>query len=237
MGSSRKFGKKEDFAIEHLVIDGEEISAYISQNDSLVYLRGNLLPIQASSNSTVPKKVLFSLEGKNSKTKEKYVVRGYFDKLEIKASLQDFPPKIVPRILQVDLKSVPCTVFVEPGKRLCQGVARESSNRLLVMYLDRGNLSILSTKMNEVGSYVGWLTRATQSLEYLIMLQAFPPAKLKGKNGVYCFVSKLYMDKLRLDTPEKSSSAEGGQVTSVVVELVYESPKLLSRQPSARDFI
>jgi len=185
-----KFGKGEDFVIEHLVFEGTSIIGYFTQGGSIVTLKGALLPPTKNEHSQYDasekvnrdhKNMLLKLEGINSKTGAKYIFRGFFDNLELRGSLQDVPPRMVPRVLQLELKGRPCTVFLEPGKRLFQGQARVSTNHLFVMFLDKGRLHIISGIKNKAGVYVAYLIRGPHEYDVFHMVQTVNPLKVKHK--------------------------------------------------------
>ena len=212
-GGISKFGKREDFVIEHLVFAGNNIEGYVSQNNALVQLKGSFVsPIGLQNDPKSLKKMFFKLEGKNLTTKIKYEFNGYFVKNEIRGLLQDNPPKMVPRVITLDSKSVPCTVFLEPGKRLCQGSFVSIENRILILFNEKDTMNILSMYKNRYDTYIGYYTRGGGAAlpDVSIMVQTALPAKVKNKANTYSF-------------------ADLGQTHGMVVELSGSTQQVLNQ--------
>ena len=78
-GSMDKFGKDEDFIIEHIVFIGTKIEGYVSQGGSLLQMKGEFVSqgkaIEEGAESSSEKCLHFKLEGVNTDTKIKYEMR------------------------------------------------------------------------------------------------------------------------------------------------------------------
>lgn len=197
-----KFGKGEDFVIEHLVFEGKRILGYFSQGGSIVTLKGTLLPNHKTDHSqydageivsAVNKNLMLRLEGSNPKTGAKYIFRGFFDKFELKGSLQDVPPRMVPRVIQVEMKGKPCTVFLEPGKRLFQGQANINDKHMFVMFYDKRRLHIISGIRNKEGNFVAYLIRGPAESEVFCLVQTVNPLKVKNKASTVALCEVNYL--------------------------------------------
>ena len=193
-GAISKFGRGEDFVIEHITFNGKMIYGYMSQGDALIKLTGTMLDIESGPEDRDGdgRNLFFKLEGQNTTTMTKYSIRGYFDKFELKASMRDLPPRMVTRILQLDLKAKPCTVFQEPGKRLSQGQVKITNNRIFVMFLEKGRMNILSAMKNKVGVYVGFLIRGGSSRSIFTLIQTQNPLRVKHKANVFSFAEENF---------------------------------------------
>lgn len=197
-----KFGKGEDFIIEHLIFEGKKVLGYFTQGGSIVTLKGALLPNHKQEHSQYDtgekvslanKNMMLRLEGTNSKTGAKYIFRGFFDKFELKGSLQDVPPKMVPRVIQVELKGKPCTVFLEPGKRLFQGQANITDGHMFVMFYDKGRLHVVSGMRNKQGNFVAYLMRGPADSEVFCLVQTPNPLKVKNKTNAIAMCEENYL--------------------------------------------
>lgn len=205
-GSISKFGKASDLIIEHLMVVGRDIEGYLSSGSSLIHLKG-LLKWPAGSKPGSPNKKMtqsfnsqslqpqnvawpeINMEGINSKTDTKYSIYGNLYRGMLKAEIQNRPPNMVPQILEVELKTKPCTVFIEPEKRLQEGRISKTEKHILVMFTEKGQLRILSGVTNKEGVIVATLTRANENPYRLI--QSHKPSKLGSKSRCYTFCEEF----------------------------------------------
>ena len=204
-----KFGRGEDFVIEHIVFEGKKIHGYMSQGDSLIKLTGSILAVSSGPEDRDGdgRNIFFKLEGQNTRTQSKYSIRGYFDKFELKASMKDVPPRMVTRILQLDLKAKSCTVFQEPSKRLSQGQIKVTNNRMHVMFLERGRIVLFSAILNRNGVYVGTLIRGGEEKQITILIQCLNPLRVRHKKNVFSFSDENNHIGMIIETLNETSEA------------------------------
>lgn len=195
-GTISKFGKKEEFLIEHLVFLGRDILGYMTQGDSLITLKGKFLEpeIELSDTNTTfeenSRSLPFKLTGLNTSTQNKYEIKGFFDKFQIKASLRDIPQKMVTRVISLSLKSRTCTVFFEPGKRLLQGRVKFSDNHIIVLFLDQGKVNIISGILNKNGIYNCHFITGARDCEMHVITETDKPIKVVSKPEIFCFAEE-----------------------------------------------
>ena len=187
-GNINKYGKADDFVIEHVIFDGHNIVGYFSLGDSLCTFKGafldNAQSVEAASRG---KGMMFRLEATCAAKGVRYEIRGYFDKMEMKCSIRDLPPRSSPVILSLDMKSQPCTVFIEPGKWLLQGQIRVTNDRVTVLFMDKGQLNIISGYLNKEDIYVAYLTRGPKEKDVFSLVQTYNPIRVRNKRDVFCF--------------------------------------------------
>ncbi len=132
-----------------------------------------------------------------------------FDKFELKGSMKDVPPRMVTRILQLDLKAKACTVFQEPSKRLSQGQIKITHNRMFVLFLERGRIVIFSAILNKNGIYVGSLIRGGEEKQIMVLVQALNPARVRQKKNVFSFSDENSQFAMIIETLNESSETSG----------------------------
>jgi hypothetical protein len=95
----------------------------------------------------------FTLEAKTNSVLH-YIIKGHFMKHTIRLTMEPVDYSInIPRVLNLNYLSVPCTIFSEPYKTIYPGRARLGEVMLVTFYIN-DTLNIFSGKRNSNGAYV-----------------------------------------------------------------------------------
>lgn len=146
-GTISSLGKDQSFFIENLLISQDGFKGCMTYDDNFFILQGGFIPEGSKGD------MAFRLEALYNK-KVHYVLTGAIKKysLEIIMESTDFSLNI-PRLMSLDFKSVPVTIYSEPYKTIYVGRAKISDIIFVIFYIN-DCLNIFSGKKSDGGAYV-----------------------------------------------------------------------------------
>jgi hypothetical protein len=146
-GKVSSLGKEQPFFIENLIFLYNGFKGCMTYDDTYYSLTGRFL--EDGNRDCLP----FVIEARTNGVLH-YLLRGHFAKYALQLTMDPVEYSInIPRVLSLNFKSVPCTIFSEPYKAIYAGRARISELLLVVFYIN-DSINILSGKRNINGAYV-----------------------------------------------------------------------------------
>lgn len=146
-GHVSSLGKEQPFFIENLIFLYDNFKGCMTFDDIYYVLSGKF---NADGNKDC---LPFTIEARSNGVLQ-YIIKGQFVKYSIRLTLEPVEYMInIPRVLTLNYRSVPCTIYSEPYKTIYPGRARLSELCLVIFYINE-TINIFSGKRNSCGAYI-----------------------------------------------------------------------------------
>lgn len=178
-GKVSSLGKDQPFFIENLIFLYENFKGCMIYDDVYYSLSGHF--IEDGNRDCLP----FRVEAKTNDALH-YIIKGQFSKYSIKLTMEPVEISInIPRVLSLNFKSVPCTVYSEPYKTIYTGRARIADLLFVIFYINE-TINIFSGKRNANGAYIVEHIRGGASFSHgvVILKQVRNPSRCNSSSTV-----------------------------------------------------